>query len=512
MNLLINLDPASSAPLQQQLYDEFRRLILTGGLTPGQRVPSTRELSKSLGVSRTTVTASYDYLLSEGYLESATGSGTYVSRKLPDELLRASMAEAAVLESQPEIPVDKIGNRKILERLSWYGSSLETRGWMVFSGQESEYEFSFGRPDFDHFPMREWLQLISQHARKKRLSVLDYPGRSQGYLPLREALSEYLGRSRALQASADQIIVVNGSQQAIDLVTRVLIDRGDAAAIEEPGYLGAQRALIAQGAGIVPVPVDHHGLRVEELKRKAAESERPVKLVYVTPSHQFPTGVVLSLPRRLELLSWAARTKTFIVEDDYDSEFRYKGRPIPALAGLDQNGSVIYIGTFSKVLMPSLRLGYLVVPPDMVRVFARAKWVADRHSPLLEQQALTDFIRQGHLERHIRKMRSLYEKKRQLVLETIGELFGSNAQVLGDNAGINVLVRFNTALEDPEIEKRARQRGIGVTSTRHEYLTTARQGEFLLNYGGMTESQLRYALGVLAEIVLEIGEPKSGTP
>ncbi|HEY9712142.1 MAG TPA: PLP-dependent aminotransferase family protein, partial [Chroococcales cyanobacterium] len=443
------------------------------------------------------------YLLSEGYLESATGSGTYVSRKLPDEMLRASEFDASPQEESAADPTDVPGKRNILDRLSWYGSSLETRGWMVFSGQDTEYEFSFGRPDFDHFPMREWLQLLSYHARRKKLSELDYPGRSQGYLPLREALSEYLSRSRALQASAEQIIVVNGSQQAIDLVTRVLIDRGDAAAIEEPGYLGAQRALIAQGAEIVPIPVDHHGLRFDELRRRAAESERPVKLVYVTPSHQFPTGVVLSLPRRLELLSWAARTKTFIIEDDYDSEYRYTGRPIPALAGLDHHGSVIYIGTFSKVLMPALRLGYLVVPPDMVRVFSRAKWIADRHSPLLQQQALTDFIRQGHLERHIRRMRSLYERKRQLVLETIGHLFGANAQVLGDNAGINVLVRFNTTLEDAEIERRARLRGIGVTSTRHEYLTTARQGEFVLNYGGMTEEKLRYALSVLAEIVLD---------
>jgi GntR family transcriptional regulator/MocR family aminotransferase len=281
----------------------------------------------------------------------------------------------------------------------------------------------------------------------------------------------------------------------------VLIDRDDLAAIEEPGYLGAQRALIAQGAEILPLAVDHNGLKVEALKRRAQDESRRVKLVYVTPSHQFPTGVVLSLPRRLDLLSWADSYGAFVIEDDYDSEYRYKGRPIPALAGLDRSGSVIYIGTFSKVLLPALRLGYLVVPPHMVRVFSRAKWIADRHSPLLEQQALADFIRLGHLERHVRRMRALYERKRKLVMETIQELFGARAQVLGDNAGLNVLVRFNTQRTDSELETLARERGVGITSTRHEYLTVARQGEFLLNYGGLKEEQIVRAFRILADVI-----------
>ena len=240
---------------------------------------------------------------------------------------------------------------------------------------------------------------------------------------------------------------------------------------------------------------------MDQLKKRVQSQTGHVKLVYVTPSHQFPTGVVLSLPRRLELLSWADKYGTFVVEDDYDSEYRYKGRPIPALAGLDGSGSVIYIGTFSKVLMPALRLGYLVVPPNLVQVFSRAKWLADRHSPLLEQQALADFIKLGHLERHIRRMRSLYESKRKQVIKSIVEIFGSKAQVLGDNAGINVLVRFDTKREDAELEALARARGVGIASTRHEYVTTPRQGEFLLNYGELSEEQIRTALSVLAEVI-----------
>jgi GntR family transcriptional regulator/MocR family aminotransferase len=508
MNLLINLDSSSTVPLQRQLYDTFRRMILSGELSRGQKIPSTRELAKSLGISRTTVTASYEDLLGEGYLESATGSGTYVSRQLPDELLRPSevdlpsQVDGGSGPSYQAVSKAEKTEVQLSERLSWYGASLEEREWLKFSEQESQLEFSFGRPDFDAFPMRVWMQIHSLHARKRALSSLDYPSRAQGHLPLREALSAYLSRSRAVHCSPEQIIVVNGSQQAIDLVCRVLIDRDDLAAIEEPGYLGAQRALIAQGANLLPIPVDHQGLRVEVLKRKSLENSQRIQLVYVTPSHQFPTGVVLSLPRRLELLAWADRTGTFIIEDDYDSEYRYKGRPVPALAGLDKSGSVIYIGTFSKVLMPALRIGYLVVPPQLVRVFSRAKWLADRHSPLLEQQVLTDFIRQGHLDRHVRRMRAIYDRKRKLILRTIGELFGARAQVLGDNAGINVLVRFTSTLTDEEVEQRCRARGIGLSSTRQEYLVTPMQGEFLLNYGGLSEEQITNALSILAEIML----------
>lgn len=501
MNLLINLNPVSEVPMQKQLYDEFRRMILSGELSRGQKVPSTRELARALGISRTTVTASYDYLLSEGYLEAATGSGTYVSRKLPEELTRPDVSQELLATGTELIGPSETITRTLHEKLSWYGASLESREWLSFIDQEPEIEFSFGRPDFEHFPMREWMQLIGQYARRRSLSVLDYPSRSQGYLPLREALSTYLGRSRALFCDPEQIIVVNGSQQAIDLVCRVLIDRGDLAAIEEPGYLGAQRALIAQGAEPVPIPVDQQGLKVDELKKRSREDNRRMKMVYVTPSHQYPTGVVMSLPRRLDLLAWADRYGTFIIEDDYDSEYRYKGRPIPALAGLAHKGSVIYIGTFSKVLMPSLRLGYLVVPHHLITVFSRAKWLADRHSPLLEQQALADFIKDGHLERHVRRMRALYETKRKLVLRSIDELFFGTAAVRGDNAGLNVLVRFNTLLSDKELQSRAFARGVGIMSTRQEYLTGGRQGEFLLNYGGLTEEQIVRGLSILADIV-----------
>lgn len=471
-------------------------MILRGTLPRGAKVPSTRAMAETLGISRTTVTASYDYLLSEGYLEAAGGSGTYVSRHLPEELLRAQPTEDLLDEEDSEVLPGT-------PRLSRFGASLDQSEWMGFAEEEPEIQFSFGRPDFEHFPMREWMQLVSQHSRRRALSALDCPSKAVGYQPLREALSGYLKRSRGLHCTADQIIIVNGSQQGIDLVCRVLVDHGDTAAMEEPGYLGAQKALRAQGAKIVPVEVDHSGLKVDELKRRCREEGHKPKLVYVTPSHQFPRGVVMSLPRRLDLLTWANRTGTFIVEDDYDSEYRYKGRPIPALAGLTHHDSVIYIGTFSKVLLPSMRLGYLVVPEKLARIFARAKWIADRHSPLIEQQALADFIKLGYLERHVRRTRALYEHKRKLVLKTISDLFGDAAKVFGDNAGINVLVRFDTSRTDQELSDLARARGVGITSTRQYYMGAGRRGEFLLNYGGLSEEKIVRGLLILSELVLE---------
>ena len=505
MELLLNLNPALEMPMHRQIYEEIRGAILSGRLPAAHKMPSTRALSTSLGISRATVTVSYEYLLSEGYLEAYTGSGTFVSSELPEDLLRV---DTDILEDeQLSANAPQLVNVRH-KRLSGYGRSLTAGDWMDFSKEDPRISFSFGRPDLEHFPMRLWSQLLTKHAAKKDLELLDCPGRAKGFRPLREALAQYLNSARALTCSADRIIIVNGSQQAIDLVTKVLVDKDDFVGVEDPGYVGAQKAFRAQGANLVPFTVDGSGLKVDQVK-KGFDRNAPqqLKLVYVTPSHQFPTGVVLSLPRRLELLRWASRTGAYIVEDDYDSEFRYKGRPIPALGGLDKTNSVIYIGTFSKMLLPALRLGYLVVPDDLVEVFAHAKWLADRHSPLLQQQVLAEFIAAGHLERHVRKMRGIYEQRRKFFVDSLKEAFGSRVTILGDKAGINVLVRFDTACSDDEIVLRAASQGVGLSSTRQYYLGDHRPGEYHLNYGGLNEDQLTEGIGVLASIILQ--EPSS---
>jgi GntR family transcriptional regulator/MocR family aminotransferase len=525
MDFQFGLDPESPTALHRQLYEGIRQAILRRELAAGQRVPSTRALAKSMGVSRATVTTSFEMLLSEGYLEATGGSGTFVCRHLPEEMLKTSdprnfedltkgSVEKTAGSQVDRSPVGWIGvaaqssygkdlrnQSRVGDRLSWYGDSLIERRWLDYSTEEPEIQFMYGRPDLEHFPISQWNQLYIQHAKKRDFTLLDGPARSQGYEPLRLALADYLTRARALHCSADQIIVVNGSQQGIDLVTRVLVDRDDRVGIEEPGYIGAQRALLAQGAKLEAIPVDLNGLRVDELKRRFDGPGRRLNMLYLTPSHQYPTGVVLALPRRLELLAWAQRTGTFLVEDDYDSEYRYKGRPIPALAGLDKGDSVIYIGTFSKVLLPSLRLGYLVVPKPLIEVFSRAKWLADRHSPLLEQQVLADFIRLGHMERHLRRMRSLYELKRKLVIARLKEHFGEHASVLGDNAGINVLVRFQTDLDDDYIVAQCLALGVGLKSTRDNYLGEGNPGEFLINYGGLKDDEIVEGIARLARVI-----------
>jgi GntR family transcriptional regulator/MocR family aminotransferase len=478
MEIAITLDNEMTAPLHHQLYEELRGAILTGRLVAGERLPSTRALARSLGISRTTVTQSYEQLLGEGYLQAAIGSGTFVCRQLPDDLLRPAVVKRARSGQ---------ATRRAM-RLSRYGESVAEAELYEPAGSEALINFKYGRPALDEFPLQLWRRLLARHCRAGELARLDYAADWLGHRPLREAIARYLARSRAVRCHSDQVIIVGGSQQAIDLVTRVLIERGETVAMEEPGYLGARRAFLAQGASLWPVPVDESGLVVEKLRARPAAQ---AKLVYVTPSHQFPTGAVLSLPRRLELLAWAQETGAVIVEDDYDSEYRYSGRPVPALQGLDQSESVIYVGTFSKVLFPALRVGYLVAPENLTRVLARAKWLADRQAPALEQCALTDFINEGHLERHIRRMRALYDRRRQMLVRALKQHLGERVTILGENAGMHLLARIRTRLADREVVRRAEQAGVGLLSARSNYLKPRRAGEFILGYANLSERQIQ---------------------
>jgi GntR family transcriptional regulator/MocR family aminotransferase len=484
MDFVINIDSQAALPLHRQVYEELRRAILSGRLAPGQRLPSTRSLSLSLGISRATVTQSYEQLLSEGYLETTIGSGTFVCHQIPDDLLGT-----APIESTPQVTSSSIA-------LSAYGASLTDSSLFRLPEPEAQISFSYGRPAFDKFPIDLWRKLLSRHCCAAQ-DVLDYTNDSMGYQPLREAIASYLARSRAVKCNAEQIIIIGGSQQGLDLITRLLIDRGDWIAVEEPGYLGARRAFLAQGACLFPVSVDNSGLIVSNLTTGITPN---IKLIYVTPSHQFPTGALLSLPRRLELLAWAQKSGAMIIEDDYDSEYRYGQRPIPALQGLDQGNSVIYVGTFSKVIFPALRLGYLVIPDNLVDIFTRAKWLADRQSSLLEQHALTDFITEGHLERHIRRMRSLYGQRRQTLVESLIYHFAEQVKILGENAGMHLMVKMHTTLSNEEIIQRAAQVGVGINAAHPYYLKTSPSREFVLGYAELNEQQIQEGVRRLAQI------------
>jgi GntR family transcriptional regulator/MocR family aminotransferase len=480
MDFIVALDGNRKDPLHKQLYDEIRGAILAGRLGPGRRVPSTREMARSLGVSRTTVTQSYDELLSEGYLEAVVGSGTFVCKELPEELLG--------------IPVSKKappGNRSASgsgRRLSEYGSRLKPMPG-AFTEQEGleQINFTYGVPDLGLFPIQQWSRLVSRHSRAAHRDALDYVSDNLGYRPLREAIAGYLGRARAVRCSAEQVFIVNGSQQALDLISRVLLDRGDIAAIEEPGYPGARLLFQAHGAHLHPVPVDEQGLQPSALSKLP---DRP-KLIYITPSHQFPLGVGLSLGRRLELLAWAERQSAIIIEDDYCSEYRYAARPNPALQGLDRAGSVIYVGTFSKIMYPGLRMAYMVVPADLVEVLSRAKWLADRHSAVLEQYAMTDFIESGWLERHVRRMRLVYASRREAMVGALSEYMADRATVVGDSAGMHLIARLESGLLDEELVGRARQSGVELSTSRRCYLGRAPRGEFMFGFAALGERLIR---------------------
>jgi GntR family transcriptional regulator/MocR family aminotransferase len=486
MELAVTLDHHLPQPLHRQLYDELRRSILTGRLAAGQRIPSTRALAGSLGVSRATVTQSYEQLISEGYLQTAVGSGTSVSAQLPDDLLQTPPLKPSRGLS--------IGAQTTV-RLSRYGARL--REVVREPEQRLPINFKYCRPAVDQFPADEWRRLLLRQYRAGDAAMLDYAEDGRGYAPLRAAIASYLARARAVRCDAEQVIVVNGSQQALHLIAGVLLDPGDAVAMEEPGYLGARHTFRMHGARLHPVPVDESGIRVDRLPATRT------KLAYVTPSHQFPTGAILSLQRRLELLAWAEQSGALIVEDDYDSEFRYGSRPIPALQGLDQNESVIYAGTFSKILFPSLRIGYLVAPRALVDVFERAKWLADRHTPTLEQRALADFIREGYLDRHLRRMRTLYDKRRQALVCALHHHFGDRVTILGENSGMHLMIRLRSRLDADRLVRRAAEAGVGMNSARIYYTGPGGEDEFVLGYAGLSERKIQEGVKRLAKIERE---------
>ena len=484
MDFVITLDRDSSIPLYSQVAEEIRQAILQGRLKPKQKLPSSRTLAESLEISRITVTQSYDQLTSEGYLETQPGSGTYVCSQLPDHWLTNQAKERS-----PQ------NDSQLLSSLSDYGRSLIKADSSEALEPVAEISFRYGNPATEQFPVKIWRKLLSRHCHYQP-AIFDYTYDPAGYLPLRKAIADYLARSRGVHCQAKQVLIINGSQQGLDLMTRLFVQPGDWVAVEEPGYISVRQCFLGQRAKIQPIAIDNQGLKLDILN----QCTQQFKLLYVTPSHQFPTGVVLSLPRRLALLEWAQKTGTLILEDDYDSEFRYDESPIPALQSLDRNDSVVYIGSFSKILFPSLRIGYLVVPPALIPIVCQARWLCDRFTPLLEQYVLTDFITEGHFERHIRRIRRFYNQRRQVLVKAINNYLGERATILGENAGIHLIVRLHTKLSEEKMIKSANEVGVGMISLKPYYLQATTTKAFIFGYSSLTEAQLIEGVLRLASI------------
>ena len=452
-DLVIDLRPDSETALHRQIYDQIRQAILTGRVRSHQKLPASRQLATHLGVSRTTVTLSYDQLISEGYLQTKLGAGTFVCAQVPDSFLSPASAitspapSGQVLES-----VATAEQSPLTELLSAYGDRLRHLPEAT-TEPEGVLSFRYWQPDVSLFPTDQWQRCINHH-RTANAAWMGYSSDSLGHKPLRIEIANYIAQTRAVHCHPDQILITQGTQQALSLIARVVLDTGEAIALENPGYLSARKVFSSHGATLIPVPVDNGGLRINEQNGLASHSvSRRIKLVYVTPSHQFPTGVLMALSRRLALLQWAHQTNALIIEDDYDSEFRYGGRPIPALQGLDTHQRVLYVGTFSKVMFPGVQLGYIVLPPALVTVFAQAKWMCDRQTSLIHQAALADFIAHGHLARHIRRMRIVYAQRREVLitaLEKATQSKGSSTvsrslEILGDPAGLHLMAKLPTA-------------------------------------------------------------------
>jgi len=447
MNISFVLDRTSKVPLHRQIYDAWRAGILSGRFHGGERVSSSRAFAAAYDVARVTVTAAYDQLLAEGYFETRHGSGTFVSSELPDDVLRPIRVASS---SQGVI-------RGI--RLSRYGSRLGEIQRLPASRRP--LNLSNVGPDLSCFPFPLWRRIVSRHLRRASPAVFDQRAQPAGHEGLREAIANQLARSRAVRCSPEQVIIVSGSQQALDLCARILLDPGAEAAVEEPGYPGARQLFLAQGASLRTLPVTETGASIDGLTNRT-------RLVHVTPSHQFPTGVSMSLARRLALIEWARKRGAVVLEDDYDSEYRYSGPPLPAMQSLADGVSVIYIGTCSNVMFRGLRIGYLVVPGDLIAPFTAAKWLADRHTTLLEQAALADFLEEGHLERHVRRMRRLYKHRRDVLLEELHRHFGADATIRGDAAGMHMTVTFRAG---SAVRARALRAGVHLAGTEVYYMS-----------------------------------------
>ena len=481
-------DTDSSTPLYRRIYEAIRRAILAGDFEPKMRLPASRLLARQLGVSRMTVVNAYEQLLAEGYLEGKIGAGTYVAAALPEEFLQPQTGK---------IPARELTNDCREIKFSAYGKRLQENYQKVLRMQTGTVfeAFELGIPAIDKFPFDIWLKIVAKHHNGSKTETFGYaePG---GYFPLREAIAKHLKAARGVNCETEQVIITNGAQQALDLIAKLFIETGDSVLIENPCYIGVKNSFRSAGANLIPVAIDKEGFEL------AAIDENPdASLIYVTPSHQFPLGVTMSLPRRLALLEKAEQKSMWIIEDDYDSEFRYSGRPIASLQGLDKNGRVFYVGTFSKTIFPGLRLGCLVVPKDLVDIFTAARAISDSHSPLIDQAVLAEFITDGHFARHLRRMRKIYQERQEVLVEEAKKELAGLLEIDRHNAGMHLIGWLPEGANDRELAKTLVQAGIRVASVSIYSLTDLKRGGLILGYTAIDEERIRAAVRKLRDVL-----------
>lgn len=472
---LIAVEKNASKSLYRQVYDAYRKAILDGNLRAGQRVPSTRVLAVELGISRIPVLGAYAQLLAEGYFESRVGSGTIISKSLPRRAL-APLPASAVSKENNGTP------RRVSKRC------MELPNRLDFFSRRGVGPFVASQVAFEYFPLQVWNRLVTRHARGAQAKFLDY-GDPMGLKGLREAIATHLRTARGVRCEAQQIMIVSGSQQGLEISTRALLDPGDRVWMEEPGYVFARSVFTLSGCEMVPVPVDAEGLNVSWGIKKCPGA----RAVLVTPSHQYPLGVTMSASRRFQLLDWAENHGAWIMEDDYDSEYRYESMPVTSLQGLDRNSRVVYIGTFSKVLFPALRLGYIVIPADLVERFAAVRFAVDIAPANFHQAVLADFIREGHFSRHIRRMRAIYAERRSVLMQSIRTELGGIAEIQGAEAGMHVSAVFQ-GISDRQVAERALAQKLWLVPLSRLYLRQAKCQGFIFGFGSTPVDEIPHAV------------------
>lgn len=480
---VITLERKRSQSLSYQIYRDIRNAITRGSLRAGQRVPSSRALSSELNTSRIPILSAYAQLLAEGYFETRQGSGTFIRRELPESLMQCSRPTAGSLRKGS-------GARHVAKRALLFPSQ-DAMPWRGGLGA-----FGVHQPAFEEFPFAIWSRLVMHHSKgpsARAIHCIDPTGSKR----LREALCEYLGTARAVQAEPEQIMIVSGSQQALQITANVLLDPGAPVWMEEPGYRLARNVFAGAGCRIIPVPVDDEGLNVAAGVKHCPNA----RVAYVTPSHQYPLGSTMSAGRRMQLLNWAQSRSAWIIEDDYDSEYRFETPPVASLQGLDTNARVIYIGTFSKVLFASLRLGYIVIPPDLVERFAAVRYAMDIFPPYLFQEVIADFIYEGHFSRHIRRMRLLYEERRRKLVELLTSSCGNMLEIKGSAAGMHLTTVFRSHRDDVGIAQRAAALNLWLWPLSTSYMTKNSRSGLVLGYGNVAVQAIPRAVSKLRSVL-----------
>jgi GntR family transcriptional regulator / MocR family aminotransferase len=478
--------PTDGRPLQAAISDAIRSAMQVGRLPPGARLPSSRDLARQLRVARGTVVLAYEQLRGEGYLRAARGAGTSVVDSFPERWFAPDSPSTSAPRTNRGVALSKRG-------------ALLARSSFPYRLLPPARPFLPHYPAVDAFPSALWGRLIARHARDPRPDRLRGVD-ARGYEPLREAIAEHLRVHRGVECSGDAVLIVSGTQQILDLAARLLLDDGDAVWMEDPGHFGAREVLEGAGARLVPVPVDGFGIDVDEGIAKAPGA----RMAYVTPARQSPLGAALPVDRRLKLLDWARRNGAWIFEDDYDSEFRYEGRPLPALQGLDRHGTVLYSGTFSKTMFPGIRLAYAVLPDALLDPFAAALSTVTRFQPLLTQMALTDFLAEGDFARHLRRMRMLYAERREALLAALESELAGQIEIAGSSAGLELVARLRPGVNDRAVAKIAMGLDLVVVPLSKYAIQRPQRGGLVLGFAAVSSARSRRAVPALHAAIEQV--------